>query len=526
MILKLKPQGEAEVDVSALVDLNEQTATARYYSYLATGSYDLIFNLLSDGEIIGGGVVVLRVLDGKTSSKEISLVIDKESSEATGFVIKSSVSEPVRGTIEGMSALILPNSNTTATFNYSGGGGIGSLSYRWFLDGEQLSSSSPSVTFKTFSGSHRLDVVVQSPNLGSVGGFSFPFRASVAGREGVPVTVSDISNGQRDPYNNVYKLDGIKTAAFLRDGRLLIASNSDLQLCEVKKDQLVVLKSYAQSSYPVGSISSIVVDTLDDIVVTTSKTTSTVAFYNYDKENCTLNLITVLNSQTDKLWNSASILDAVIDPNANRVFIASTDPSKNKIYFANYNNSFVEPFSSANIASASGGENISINKEGTSLLITKKANSSIYTFAINNKIDGSITILNESSTQLTNTVTTDKFKGYQIGDFIHLNLDDGLYLFNPPNQSSPYWSKAQRISATNNAVYAFCYDSNLNSCWTIENPTERIIAKTNLFSAAPMGNVGSQSLPAINYEALSYSPKGDFLVAVGENRLLLLRIGD
>ncbi len=527
LILKLKAQGEVEQDVSSAIDFNNSTGTARYYTCLPTGSYDLIFNLLGDGEVISGGVVVLRVLDGKTSSKEISLIIDKESPEATAFVIKNSVSEPVRGTIEGMSSLVLPNTNVTANFNHTGGGGTGTLTYSWFLDGVKLSSSTPSVTFKTFSGNHRLDVIAQTPNLGSVGGVSFPFRASVAGREGVPVTVDDISQGERDPHNTLYKLDGVKAAAFLRDGRLLIASNMDLQLCEIKKDKLIVLKSFGQTSYPVAAISSIEVDTLDDIVITTSTTSKTVAFYNYDKDNADLQLITTLDKNRGELWTTASILDAVIDAGNNRIFIASTDPAKKRLYFTAYSKNSIGTFSSSSLASAVNGNHLAINKEGTRILVTRKENSSIYTYAVNNNIDGSFMVSSEISTTLNESVTTDKFRGYPVGDYLHLNLDDGFYLFNTPTASTPYWGKGQRISTSNQPVFATCYDNNLNSCWFIENPSERKITKVNLFSGTPMGVVGSQDLPAsFNCESLSYSPKGDFLVAVGENRLLLLRIGD
>jgi hypothetical protein len=227
------------------------------------------------------------------------------------------------------------------------------------------------------------------------------------------------------------------------------------------------------------------------------------------------------------LWTTASILDAVIDAGNNRIFIASTDPAKKRLYFTAYSKNSIGTFSSSSLASAVNGNHLAINKEGTRILVTRKENSSIYTYAVNNNIDGSFMVSSEISTTLNESVTTDKFRGYPVGDYLHLNLDDGFYLFNTPTASTPYWGKGQRISTSNQPVFATCYDNNLNSCWFIENPSERKITKVNLFSGTPMGVVGSQDLPAsFNCESLSYSPKGDFLVAVGENRLLLLRIGD
>jgi small subunit ribosomal protein S1 len=95
--LILKPQNGIEREVNEGLLINHQTASARFQTTLETGSYDLIFSLTSGDENIAGGVVVLRILDGFTSSKEITLVVDKETRDASTFLIKNSVVEPVIG---------------------------------------------------------------------------------------------------------------------------------------------------------------------------------------------------------------------------------------------------------------------------------------------------------------------------------------------------------------------------------------------------------------------------------------------
>jgi hypothetical protein len=531
--LVLKPQNGIEREVTEGLFINHQTASARFQATLETGSYDLIFSLTSGDENIAGGVVVLRILDGFTSSKEITLIVDKETRDASTFLIKNSVVEPVVGTIEGLSSTLLPMKRSTAHFSHTAGGGSGLLTVNWYLDGIAIGSGL-SVDFIPHSGNHRLDAVASTPNIGSVGATTFPFRATVEPMDGVPVIVSNHTQGDKDQNNKLYNLNGVSATAFLKDGKLLVAATNSLQLCEIKKDRLVVLKTYTSSGsmpatsnpYPVEDISSIVVDNLDNLVITTSKTRAVVTLYKYDQDQQELVKVSALEKIHNAPWEN-NILDAQIDRINKRLYIL--DPNKSKMYYSSYGLSGIDDLNNITVSKCQQASSFSVTNDGSIIAIASSANRKLvtynHTFALDLPLNVRFNVYGETFFD-ESQIDASNFAIWAVGPTIHINLNDGLYLLTPPTESATYWQQTNKITSKSGPASCITYDSLLANCWFVEGSSTPVITKSEMTSGIPMNPIGSTNLETFKPNYISYSPKGTFLALSGNNRLMLLRIAD
>lgn len=527
--LRLKPQFGTDQIITEGKTVNAANASARYQATLPTGSYDLSFTLSSAGTRIAGGVVAIRILDGFTSAKEISIVVDKQTPEATGLLISSDIAEPVEGVIEGFEDPILPNQQVTAMFRHDSGGGAGTLTVDWYLDGVLLGSGN-TIDFLTHSGSHRLDAMARTTCLGSVGSATLPFRASVEAMDGVPVIVSDISQGDVDPEGFPYRLSGVSATAFLRDGRVLVASAAGLQLCEIRDDRLVILNNFTSTPgfnatadpFPVDNISDILVDTLDNVVITTARSTGTVVCYRYDAAGKTIVKIGAFQSVEGVPWGS-TITNTAVDLGSNRLHVV--DPAKRKLHYATYTSESVGDLRSVSIAASPGANHIAVKPDGSHLVIACADSGSFQTYLVSQLADG-ISILLDTNTSVGQAVDAAWFATWPVGDILHVNLSDGLYLYGPPDGGGTVWQKGNKISTGISSIQGIAYDGTYGNCWMLEGPTQPEVSASVLVAGVPVSFTGSTSTGSFAATGISISPKGNFIAISGNDRLMLMRISD
>lgn len=530
--LELRPQGGQQTDIINGKTIDTANATARYEAVLPTGSYDLIFTLYSEQIKIGGGVVALRILDGKTSSQSISIIVDKVTPEATGLQIVSRVADPVLGSIEGMLSDILPNEPVTAQFSRTSGGGTTPITVDWYLDGTKIASGN-TVEFSTFTGPHRLDVIAQTNSLGSVGSETFPFLATVEPLNKVPHTVATIINGDTDMYNEPYWLTDIADTAFLRDGNLLVASSQGLQVYQIFKDRLIVRDSFSTTG-----ITDVVVDTLEDIVCTTVQDTGVVEFYQYNPTVYSLEKIASLKPDLtqNNRWTT-DITNVVLDPNSNMFYfvdyVAEGQFAGSYMNYSSYSpDGVIEerkriPLATLNSAIPKPAK-LAINQSGEKIAVSSPAVRSFYTFTIDNDPLKGLQIYTEAIYSEEEENLQGPFDITYTGARIQTIMEDGMYVHSHTSGTST-WIKSGKARNGTDMVTSMVFNPLDSTGWAVHGGTAPAVYFLNLVNESPVYSINPMNpMDTGTYVAtdISYSPKGNFLSISGGSELRLLRISD
>lgn len=523
----LQAQGGEQQEITSGISVNPSAATALFEKNLAAGSYQLLYELYSGSTKIAGGIETLRIIDGALTSAEIPIIVDKETPEATGLTIASTITVPVKGSIEGLASSVLPNTPLSATFVYQEGGGSSDLDIYWYLDGEQIAIG-PSVGFSTYTGAHRLDAVAGTELLGSIGSDSFPFRATVVSQQGVPVIIATISQGDRDPYAQPYRLANVTDTAFLRDGRLLIAGSSGLQLCEVIHDELVVVSNFTSTGgtvqtdpYPVNGVSDIIIDTVDDIVCTTARDLGIVAFYQYDSVSGDLEKIAAYDSNAGG-WGQ-TITNMTIDRAHDMAFLV--DRSTKKMHAIAYTSDTPLAYSPYNLpqifAQIENPAELVISSNAMRLGLFCPSNRTFHTFILSYETSGTPRINIEHNSTLAADLGAGPAGLQIVGDKALVLLEDGLHVYGRTSGVIA-WQYEAKVESLTGPMVDMAFDNLYGRAWTV-SPSQ--VALLSLYSGMPVyeGRVSSGSFAGTR---ISSSPLGNLLSVIGDDALLLLRIAD
>jgi hypothetical protein len=468
-------------------------------------------------------VVALRILKDKVSTDTIELYIDKLSSDATAMVITNLSSDPVEGVISGIAATVLPRQTQMATFLHSKGGGDSNLNIDWYLDGNHLGTGQ-SISFAPSTGSHRLDAIAATSLLGSIGGATWPFRASVESQNGTPLIISDIKEGDVDSTGTPYRLSQLGSSAFLRDGRLLIANDQGFQLLEMVHDQPKVVKTFISSGqaldpYPTRQLSSIIVDTADDLIITTSKVHAQVTLYAYNSQAKELTLLTTLKGEIDGYWGS-SILNPVIDAATNTLYVFDTED--NRVYFGPYNPFGIQSLNRAKLSIADTPTHLSLSSDGQRIGLCSAETGKFRSFYLSTTVLG-VGFFPEF-TITTETAQEDNFFATISGNVILLNLSDGLYPYIETAQGT--LERGQRIGTYGEPITSLVFDSTHTACWLLYGGETPQVTNTEVIYGIPSYQIGTMSTEGFVAKRIIYSPKGNFMALHSANRLMVLRISD
>jgi sugar lactone lactonase YvrE len=528
--LKIKEQGaQAFETVTSGKTVDLATASATFESVLSTGSYELTYNLSSRGVSIGGGIVALRILDGMLSERDIPIVIDKPTPEATALSITSGVVEPVTGMITSIGSSILPNTPVTVAFEPTGGGGGFPLQIDWYLDGQWFAQGE-NAEFSTYTGSHRLDVIAQTEGIGSVGSETHPFRASVESMGGVPVTVDSITAGDTDINEQLYWTQGVTDTAFMRDGRLLIASTHGLQLCEVMQDKLIVVNNFSSNGlthsdnpFPTEGITDLEVDTFDDIVCTTARDSGLIVFYQYDSEQASLTKITSCKSDgTNYQWGT-TITNAGLDVVNNYVFLM--DSTTNRLYYAPYSNQDVTPFRYAYVYISGGSldapKNLRVAAQGSQFVISCPDIGAFFTFntALNLSSENALYIDFAHSYFESDPNLGGPYDAWFVDNNVIGAMQDGLHVYN----GSTHLAK---VAYQTDQVMTFASDGIPEEGWAVHAGESPAVYHMSFSGGAPIYSTEGMPTGQFIPDTIALSPAGNLLCIAGSNTLQLLRVSD
>ena len=461
--------------------------------------------------------------------------MDKLVSAAPGLSITTNMSTPVEGQINGIGNSILPNTNVTASYEKIGGGGTTDIAIKWFLDGTPIGTG-PTVTFSTFTGSHRLDAIASTIKTGSIGSVSKSFQASVSNNLGIPIAIASITANSLDQNLQAYKVNQVSDAAFLRDGNLLIASNNTLQLCKVVQDQLVVVKNFTDGGgaietelFPVNGVTSIVVDLLDNFVITTAANNGRLVVYTYS--TITQNLTKVgykvsdPNSAAIEHWNSMS--NPVMDTDRNLVYFF--DPEW-MFYYA-YSQSGLTYVGSSIIESMNylvpciNPTRLSISSDNRRLGLTCPSNKSFHlmTNTINGYDNNPRSTISFSG-QLSNPASV--LNGLVFNQsYFHTLEGNGITLFSSANNGTSF-SEGIHLGGSLGNVTSLVPNNLQDKGWTVSTGANAGVSLLSFSNGIP-ALVGFTPSPGFNGKLATVSMAGNLLCVIGDNsNLMLYRISD
>jgi hypothetical protein len=320
----------------------------------------------------------------------------------------------------------------------------------------------------------------------------------------------------------------------MRDGRLIIASSKGLQLCEIRRDSLIVLKNFASTSpntsphidrYPTNGITDLAVDTVDDIVCTTASALGSVVLYKYNATASDLEKIAVFDT-TNNYWAGA-ITNADLDPNFNTLYVV--DPSTKKLYYSEYSGEGVEDFSSYKLFCLDheiiNPTRIKASSTGGRLAVVCPINNTFHTYVVTRSPTFTPIIFPETNNVVATSLAEGPYDVRIVGDLLQVFMDDGIHLYSPP-ATGRNWIYEQKISSENSPVLDVCYDSTYSEGWATHGGDQPYVAKMSLYNGSPVYETQTMPTGAFQATDIAYSPKGNFLSISGNNQLMLLRISD
>jgi hypothetical protein len=531
----LKPQGETELKIQSGLVVTPSIAQGILEISRPAGSYELRYELFSEGIKVDGGTEALRVIKNGSTVGTINLSLDKLVSAAPGLSITTNMSTPVDGQINGIGTTILPNTNVTASYEKLGGGGTTDIAIKWFLDGSPIGTG-PTVTFSTFTGSHRLDAIASTIKTGSIGSVSKSFQASVSNNLGIPIAIASITANSLDQNQQAYKLNQVSDAAFLRDGNLLIVSNNTLQLCKVVQDQLVVVKNFTDGGgaieselFPVNGVTNIVVDLLDNYVFTTAADSGRLVVYKYSTITQDLTKVgykvTDPNTSAIEHWNSMS--NPVLDTDRDLVYFF--DPEW-MFYYA-YSDTGLTYVGSSIIESMNylipciNPTRLSISSDNRKLGLTCPSNNSFHlmTNTINGYDNNPRSTISFSG-QLSNPSSALNALAFN-QSYFHTLEGAGLTLFSSTDNGASY-TQGVHFGDTLGNICSLVPNNLQDKGWAVStgiNPGVSLLSFTNGTPAL----VGFTQSPGFSGKLATVSMAGNLLCVVGSNSdLILYRISD
>lgn len=169
----LYDQELAEVTIaSPLLDREAGSATIR--ADLSAGSYFIRLQLFSQGIAVSGAGQAVRIVDSTISDGTIDLVIGDISTAYT-LVVVNKTGLPIEGTVTATPDPPAPGQPVTMVYEPIAlveGMHIEDLSITWYCEGVVVHQGSSTYVSTPAAGTHRYDVIVNHPTLGSMGSTS------------------------------------------------------------------------------------------------------------------------------------------------------------------------------------------------------------------------------------------------------------------------------------------------------------------------------------------------------------------
>lgn len=220
VLVKLTAQDGTEISLLPSEPSNNSVVIVK--DNMDTGSYKFTAKLLdTEGNTLSGIAEAIRISNGEKTEGEITFPYSAASGSGE-IEISNNTSLPVEVEINGLESLMEANKAFTLNIMLpkSSPLTINDLETIWFLNGEEVGRGSE-ITFEkgVEKGVHRIDVITETKDKGSMGSNSISFQAASSTNHGDPYQKYTLNDGSE------WKLGSGVVMHFLPDNRLLIASN-------------------------------------------------------------------------------------------------------------------------------------------------------------------------------------------------------------------------------------------------------------------------------------------------------------
>lgn len=169
----LYDQDLKEVAIDPLV-VDKKAGSATISSNLAAGSYFVRVRLFSQETAVSGAGEAVRIIDNTTSDGTIDLIIGDLSTAYTLVVVNKS-GLPIEGTVSATPDPPVSGEAVTMVWQpiaLAEGIQLEDLDITWYCEGVEVASGSSTFVSTPAAGTHRYDVIINHPTLGSMGSTS------------------------------------------------------------------------------------------------------------------------------------------------------------------------------------------------------------------------------------------------------------------------------------------------------------------------------------------------------------------
>ena len=316
--IELTKQGEDMSEKSELeVDVGNARATYQRTG-LESGSYILQGRLYSQGELAAGFTEAVRIVDDKTSEKEIELILSEFPSSPGTLQLLNDSGVPVLCSITGLEEQVESGKSVTVTLEPNNTT-LKDFTVKWYLDGNYIDEGE-SISFETDSGQHRLDAVAYTDKIGSYGSTGITFEAYDNTAVGIPGNRVKVSEEKG------ISLGRDTLIHYLPDGKFLIFNGQDqsLQLCENTSSSVRVVESYgsgridALGNTPVVASSQIMDDEGNVAILLSTTDALDTVHLNYNTST----------GEVTQIQNSGDLMESISDKRFTRLLPYSFYDSK------------------------------------------------------------------------------------------------------------------------------------------------------------------------------------------------------
>ncbi len=150
--------------------VNAESGTASLGSSLPSGSYMLCSKLYSQNVLVSGSAEAVRIIPETTTTGELEMKIGDRSTIFT-MTVTNDTMMPIGGTVGCTPSSPTAGESVTLTFTPSNLQGVetAELTATWYCEGALVAGDGFSYTSVPKAGSHRYDIIVSHPKLGSLG---------------------------------------------------------------------------------------------------------------------------------------------------------------------------------------------------------------------------------------------------------------------------------------------------------------------------------------------------------------------
>lgn len=279
--LELRNQdNEKLIAIPTSIDYNLGTAT--YESVAKSGSYTLNSKLYDGDVLLAGCVEAIRIVMNKTSSGIITFNINEENyieNSDEPIILNNQAGIPITCSIKNIEDVIPYNQKIYPKLVENNDLPLNELSINWYLDGTLIGSGTD-CSVSPDLGFHRIDVVLDNGNIGSMSSANKEFEVKFNAPSYLPKVIATINHG-----DNGYFIGNNMKICYLPDNKILsyCGDTKTLQICRLVNNNIEVLNTYNNSSeMPLSSVNDIKVDFIRNRVFITEQTSNSINIYDYN----------------------------------------------------------------------------------------------------------------------------------------------------------------------------------------------------------------------------------------------------